>query len=138
MQRTIIPIIPISAYKYYLQICVLFGCLIEIFFFKWVYLHFLWITWYVALGYWRHLIHFRKIRFWGQFCNLILWIITNFYVFCGGKKQPTVFPYLVLLLNTDFYFMGSGLFLTYFCFISYFIWQCIADIRLRSIARKLQ
>lgn len=137
MRRTMVPLVPISGYKFYVQMCMLVGCLIEIIFFTWTYIHVAWVVWYLVLGYQRHRLGNRRVRFLGEFVNLSIWIWTNCYIFSSSYHKPTVFPVILLLVNMDYYFIGFNLFFTYLCFISYIVWNCFADCRLKMIQNKL-
>ena len=132
----VIPIIPISSYKYYIEICMFLGCLFALTFMNYNMIHLLWGIWYVTVGFKRHRPELPKVRFWGEFFNLLIWILTNWYVF-SGKSSNSVFPVLILLLNMDYYCIGAGLCLTLACFILFMIVTCVSDCRRRRISNKL-
>jgi len=112
-----------------------FTCFIEMVFFSCSFIHAIWFLWYPVLGFHRHNINNRKIRFFGELIHMLLWIVTNCYIFSG--HQVGLFPILFLIGNMDYYFIGFNLIFTYFCFTSYMVWNCCADFRLKVIARKL-
>jgi hypothetical protein len=90
----------------------------------------------MVIGFWRHGFIRRKVRFWGEFMNVMIWIMANCYVFSGHRG--TIFPFAIIMENLDYYFIGgdvSGIYLTYF---SYVISQFYADLKLYIIKKKLE
>ena len=112
-----------------------FGGWIEILWFGYGFVHFLWVAWYMMIGFWRHGNVKRKVRFWGEFMNLMIWIVTNCYVFSGNRGA--IFPFVIILENMDYYFIGGHLANIYLSYFSYSIRQSYADFRLYIIIKKL-